>query len=101
MIIYPNQKIITVVKDECKDDFLQINNVNWQDACASLTYSAFKIYLYFASNKNEFTFALKYETVNDVIPMSRKTYDKAIKELKDCGYLCQAKGNMWIFYDKA
>ena len=100
MTVYPNQKVITVLKEECKDDFLQVNNANWQVACANLTYSAFKIYLYFASNKNGYSFALSYETVNDVIPMNRKTYDKAIKELKDCGFLYNIKGNVWSFSDK-
>lgn len=99
MIVYPNQKIITVFKDECKDDFLQVNNENWQSACEILTYSAFKLYLYIISNKNGYSFALSYETVNELIPMSRKTYDKAIKELKDCGYLHQVKGNVWSFSD--
>ena len=99
MVVYPNQKVITVLKEECKEDFLQVNNSNWQVACANLTYSAFKIYLYMSSNKNGYSFALSYETVNELIPMNRKTYDKSIKELKDCGYLCQAKGNAWSFSD--
>ena len=99
MVVYPNQKVITVLKDDCKDDFLQINNINWRMACVTLTYSAFKIYLYFASNKNGYSFALSYETINELIHMNRKTYDKAIKELKDFGYLRQVKGSDWIFSD--
>ena len=100
MIVYPNQKVITVFKDDCKEDFLQVNNTNWQIACANLTYSAFKIYLYIASNKNGYSFALSYETINELIPMNRKTYDKAIKELKNCGYLYQVKGSTWNFSDR-
>ena len=100
MVVYPNQKVINVLKDECKDDFLQVNNANWQVACANLTYSAFKIYLHLASNKNGYSFALSYETINELIPMSRKTYDKAVKELKDCGYLRQVKGSDWSFSDR-
>ena len=100
MIVYPNQKVITIFKDECKEDFLQVGNLNWQIACLYLTYTAFKLYLYLASNKNGYTFALSYETVNELIPMNRKSYDKAIKELKDCGYLQQMKGSAWMFRDK-
>ena len=100
MVVYPNQKVITVFKDDCKEDFLQVNNANWHIACANLTYSAFKIYLYIASNKNGYSFALSYETINELIPMNRKTYDKAIKELKDCGYLRQVKGSAWSFSDR-
>ena len=101
MTVYPNQKVITVVKDECNENFLQVNNTNWQIACSYLTYSAFKLYLYFASNKNGYTFALSYEAIAKSIPMSRKTYDNAIKELKLCGYLSQVDGNQWLFSDKA
>jgi hypothetical protein len=100
MVVYPNQKVITVLKDECKEDFLQVNNTNWQVACANLTYSAFKLYLYMAGNKNGYSFALSYETINGLIPMNRKTYDNAIRELKDCGYLRQVKGSVWNFSDK-
>lgn len=99
MIVYPNQKVITVFKDDCKEDFLQVNNANWQSACAKLTYSAFKIYLYISSNKNGYSFALSYDAINDLIPMNRKTYDKAIKELKDCGCLRQMRGSVWGFSD--
>ena len=99
MTVYPNQKVITIFKEDCKDDFLQVNNANWQMACFNLTYSAFKIYLYMVSNKDGYSFALSYETINSLIPMNRKTYDKAIKELKDYGYLHQIKGNNWGFND--
>ena len=99
MVTYPNQKLITVFKDKCEKDFLQIKNTNWQVACFYLTYSAFKIYLYMASNKDGYTFALSYEDINEAVPMNRKTYDKAIKELKDNGYLKQVKGNLWRFSD--
>ena len=100
MIVYPNQKIITVSKEECKDDFLQVNNVNWQIASSYLTYSAFKLYLYFASNKDGYTFALSYEAINELVPMSRKSYDKAIGELKTYGYLQHVEGSVWRFCDK-
>lgn len=99
MTVYPNQKIITIYKEKCEDDFLQINNASWQMACENLTYSAFKLYLYMASNQNEYTFALSYEDVNNAVPMSRKAYDKAIKELKDRGYLQNISDQMWRFSD--
>lgn len=98
MTSYPNQKIVTVFKDECREDFLQIKNDAWHAASSILTYSAFKLYLYFASNKNGYSFALSYEAVNELIPMNRRTYEKAIKELKDDGYLTQVSGNNWHFH---
>lgn len=101
MLIYPNQKVIKILKEECGSDFLQINNMNWQIACSYLTYTAFKLYLYLASNQNGYLLALSYEAVNELMPMNRKSYDKAVKELKDCGYLRQIKGSAWEFSDKA
>lgn len=101
MVTYPNQKIITVrksIKDK-DDSFLQISNTNWEIACQTLTYSAFKLYLYMSSNKDNYRFALSYENVNSHIPMNRKTYDKAVSELKECGYLENTDGNEWTFYD--
>lgn len=99
MITYPNQKIITVNKTKCENDFIQVNNAAWQYACITLSYSAFKIWLYMASNKNNYTFALSYEAINEAIPMSRNTYDNAIKDLKICGYLENIIGNKWRFSD--
>lgn len=101
MTTYPNQKVITVNKDIHDKDsqFLQVKNINWQTACQNLTYSAFKIYLYMASNKDGYRFALSYEAINELIPMNRKTYDKCIIELKECGFLVNKKGNEWTFYE--
>lgn len=101
MVTYPNQKIITVFKEKCEKDFLQIKNNNWKSASNILTYSAFKIYLYMASNKDEYTFALSYAAINEEIPMSRNTYDGAIKELIKNGYLsCSSeKKNCWAFHE--
>ena len=107
MVVYPNQKVVTVRKTEehkilqnkKREQFLQISNTGWQSACDDLTYSAFKLFLYFASNKDGYSFALSYEAVNDVIPMHRNTYDKAIAELINKGYLTKEKlrDNIWYF----
>ena len=99
MTIYPNQKFVTVFKEKCEEDFLQVNNISWQNACMKLTYSAFKIYLYMVRNQDGYSFALSYEHLNSIIPMSRKTYDKAIKELKEQGYLYNMSGQAWRFSD--
>jgi biotin operon repressor len=53
-----------------------------------------------ARNQDGYSFALSYEAVNALIPMSRKTYDKAVKELKDNGWLIKVESNSWIFKDK-
>lgn len=97
MVTYPNQKVITVNKNECKSDFLQVNNESWHVACDTLSFSAFKLWLYMISNKDGYTFALSYEAINEAIPMSRNTYDNAIKDLRTAGYLTHVEGNQWNF----
>ena len=99
MITYPNQKIITIMKNISDNDFLQISNKDWQYACENLSYNAFKLYLWMAKNSNEYKFALSYEAVNEDILMCRKSYNNAIKDLRDWGYLYQEdpNSNQWIF----
>ena len=101
MIIYPNQRVVTVFKSDCSKDFLQINNQEWQVAASTLkTYSAFRLYLYFAGNKNGYTIALSPVSVEEAIGISENTYRAAFKELVECGYLTQVEGkkNMYVFH---
>lgn len=101
MIIYPNQRVVTVFKPDCSKDFLQINNQEWQAAASTLkTYSAFKLYLYFAGNKSGYTIALSPASVEEAIGISENTYRAAFKELVECGYLTQVEGkkNMYAFH---
>ena len=101
MIVYANQKVITVMKTPHTKEstFLQVDNSAWQTAANNLSFSAFKIYLYFVSNKSGYKFALSYEAINELIPMKRDTYNKAIQDLKSNGYLVQKQGNEYTFYD--
>ena len=96
MITYPNQKIVTIHKDD-NDPFLQVGVDTWIEASNILSPMAFKLYLLMASNQNEYTFALSYESICSRIPMSRKTYEKAIKELREYNFLTCTGGNKWDF----
>lgn len=101
MITYPNQRVVTVFKPDCSKDFLQINNQEWQAAASTLkTYSAFKLYLYFASNINGYSVALSPIAIEEAIGISENTYRAAFKELVECGYLTQVEGkkNMYVFH---
>ena len=94
MITYPNQRVVTIFKEDCKKDFLQLNNGEWQAAAQVLkTYSAFKLYLYFASNKNGFSIALSPVAIQEAIGISENTYRAAFKELVEAGYLTQSSSN--------
>lgn len=101
MITYPNQRVVTIFKENCKKDFLQIGNREWQAAAEILkTYSAFKLYLYFASNTNGYSIALSPVAVQEAIGISENTYRTAFKELVEAGYLsqCGERKNSYTFH---
>lgn len=101
MIRYPNQRVVTIFKEKCKGDFLQVKNSEWQTAASILkTYSAFKLYLYFASNKNGYTITLSPAAINEAIGICENTYRSAFNELLEAGYLSQVKGqkNVYTFH---
>ena len=101
MITYPNQRVVTVLKEDCNKDFLQIKNDDWQTAGMNIeSYGAFKLYLYLASNKNGFSLALSPVAVEDAIGISESTYRRAFKELESLGYLSKAGSskNQYFFH---
>lgn len=101
MVVYPNQRVVTIFKENCDKDFLQIKNEDWQAAASNIrTYSAFKLYLYFAGNKNGYSIALSPAAVENAIGISENTYRAAFKELVELGYLHQMEGrkNYYTFY---
>lgn len=100
MITYPNQRTVTIYKEKCEKDFLQINNSEWQAACSTIqNYGTFKLYLYLASNKAGYMLALSPVAVEEAIGISESTYRRAFKELEALGYLVkvESRKNCYIF----
>ena len=95
---YPNQKEIIVHKPKYTGNYMSVGNDEWIEASKKLTYSAFKLYLYMASNCDEYQFALSKKAVQDTIGISDNTYTKVVKELTDNHYLVPNKGNLYDFY---
>ena len=99
----PNQKIIKIKHDLCdKGHIYATCNVNSnRKALKELSPNTYKVYMYFALNQNNYTFALSCQAVQNATGMSDKTYQKAVHELIDKGYLEAAvdKGNMYTFYE--
>lgn len=99
MIVYPNQRTVTIFKEDCKKDFLQIGNEEWKTACSTIeNYGTFKLYLYFASNKNGYTLALSPSMIEEEIGISESTYRRAFKELEAIGYLRKVEGKKNQFW---
>ena len=99
-ITYPNQRIICVHREPFSSDFLGIKNENWQAACRDLRPHAFVLYLYLASNKDNYNLALSPAAVAEAIGMPRSTYHDQIKVLISKGYLVPSHGNTYDFYEK-
>lgn len=103
IITVPNQKVITVNKSICDGEhiYATCNLKANKMALKELSPNTYKLYMYFALNQNDYSFALSYVHVYSITGMSEKTYHRAVKELIDKGYLVKEEGkkNQYIFYD--
>ena len=95
----PNQKVITIHREPLGGSFLGINNDNWKYAARALGAHAFLLYMYFASNKNEYVFALSPQAVQMEIGMPPSTFRDQLKKLESRGFIKPGKGNMYHFYE--
>lgn len=96
---YPNQRMIRIHRERASSNFLGILNENWQAAARDLGAHATMLYLYLASNANNFTAALSPAAVRQAIGMARSTYHDQFHRLVDKGYLVPATGNTFDFYE--
>ena len=99
MPTYPNQRMIKVHREQARSDFLGIKNENWQSASRDLGAHALQLYLYLASNANNYTLALSPLAVRQAIGMARSTYHDQFHKLIDKGYIVPAHGNTFDFYE--
>lgn len=99
----PNQKVVKVNKEKCDKAHLYatINLDAMEAAAQELKAGAFKLWVYFAKNQNNYEFALSNKEVLDTFGIKKDQYDSAIKELKDKGYLVEEGGNRFSFSETA
>lgn len=76
-----------------------IKNENWQNAAKDLRPHAFLLYLYLASNADNYNLALSPVAVRAAVGMPRSTYNDQILKLIDKGYLVHSHGNTYDFYE--
>ena len=95
----PNQKVIQVHKEKCdKNNLYATININaLQQAAQNLDAGPFKLWVYFAKNQNDYTFALSRSAVEQQFGMKKSQYDKAVAELIEKNYLVVLKTNHYIF----
>lgn len=70
------------------------------EAAKDLQAGAFKLWIYFAKNTNNYDFALSSKEVEESFGIKIKQYNNAITELIEKGYLTQIQGNIYRFTEK-
>lgn len=96
---FPNQRVVRIHRESVKSDFLGIKNENWQAASRDLGAHGLRLYLYLASNANNYNLALSPAAARAAIGIPRSTYFDQFAILVDKGYLVPASGNTFDFYE--
>ena len=103
MITYANQRTCEIIKTPCDNNkpFLMINRDTLEDACKNLPNGAFKVYIYFVSNKPGFKMGISPQDIAEKCGISEDTARTAIKTLISKGYLVQSGAkNNYKFSDR-
>ena len=100
MITYPHQRVVNIHREPINADFLGIKNENWQYAARDLKPFGCMLYLYLASNRNNYKLALSPAAVRQAIGMAQSTYRDQFNILLEKGYLVQTGGNTFDFFEK-
>lgn len=98
-VTYPNQRLVNIHRERVSADFLGIQNENWMAAARDLGAHATLLYLYLASNANNYQVALSPAAIRQAIGMARSTFHDQFHRLEDKGYLIPAHGNTYDFYE--
>ena len=99
----PNQKTIKVLKEACSkkegEYYTAINLNALQYAMIDLKGETLKLWLYIGKNQDKYTFGLsKVDAIKWGIG-SKSSYDRAVKELIEKGYLVETSSNHYDFYE--
>lgn len=98
-ITYPNQRVVKIHRESVKTDFLGIKNENWQAASRDLGAHGLRLYLYLASNANNYNLALSPAAARAAVGIPRSTYFDQFAVMVDKGYLVPGAGNIYDFYE--
>ena len=91
--------MVKVHRERATANFLGIKNENWQAASRDLGAHGLQLYLYLASNADNYTLALSPAAVRQAIGLKRSTYHDKFHELEEKGYLVNTHGNTFEFYE--
>ena len=97
----PNQKKILIERstDKVKTDYLKVANDSLEIAMYNLKGNAFKLWVYFADNKNGYAMDLYPVDFCTKCKVSDSTYRRAFEELENKGYLLKSpkQDNLYLF----
>ena len=94
----PHQKWIRVHKPRVTDRFLQISHADWMNANKTLTPFGLQLYLYLASNNDNYEFALSPADAETRAGIKSTSFHKYMRRLEEEGYLIWKHGNVFDFY---
>lgn len=99
METYANQKVVTVSKavSDANNPYGIINKGCALKAAKELDAGAYKLWVFFELQADNYTFALSSKYLAEEFGMKKKQYDKAVATLIDCGYLNNLEGNKYEF----
>lgn len=95
---YQNQKWICVHKNSVRENFLQIYNPEWMEANKRLSPYGLQLYLYLASNCNNYQFALSPASAEEYAGIKKTSFHKYMRLLEIEGYIVWRHGNVYDFY---
>ena len=98
MAKFANQKTITIHKPKIVGQFCQVPIDCIYHAMVDLKDSAFKLWLYFASNADNYTFDFSFAHASKCTGISESSRTRAMKELTEKGYLIDLGRNHYNFY---
>ena len=101
------QKTVKIVKEPCNKDnlYTAINLKALTNAGQLLSGDAFKMWVYFSKNQNNYEFELSSKHAEETFSLTKRRYDNAIHELIENRFLVDtntdpnAVKNSWTFYE--
>ena len=97
----PNQKKILIERTSVNaiKDFLKVSNESLETAMYNLKGNAFKLWIYFADNKNGYSMDLYPVDFCTKARVSDSTYRRAFEELENKGFLIKSnkQKNLYLF----
>lgn len=97
--LYKNQPLVIIHKPEYDGNYLQVGIDEWLYAKTMLKDAAFTLYLYFASNKNNYRKSGSPQDFCNKTGMCRKSYYNARNELEEKGFINISKAKGTREYD--